>query len=601
MAAGGGVCLYKAYKQHQVGLVPPATSYNMTTLTPVPTRASMLQRMKTEKFDLIVIGGGATGAGTVLDGATRGLRCALVEADDFGSGTSSRSTKLLHGGVRYLESAFKNLDLSQLYLVCEALEERAHLMKCAPYMSKPVPIIMPLYQLWQVPYCWFGIQMYDFLAKIVTWFNTGLPNCFYISKANALNFFPQLKDKKLQGALVYYDGQHNDARMNLTLALTSTIPGYIEDAKPAAIANHCRVQRLLKNPQGRVVGVRVRDALEDEEFDIYGRVVVNCTGPGSDVIRKMDDPNCTPLVDIAAGSHIILPKHYTPHNFGMIISQTSDERVAFMLPWENHTLVGTTDIKADLTALPRATEDEVKYILRELAKYLRCDEETLHSEIISTWSGLRPLVKAEDWDPNEATSKISRNHRIVEEPSGLISVMGGKWTTYRRMAQDALDHIIQQRIGGVTQERPCRTKQMKLFPAIDADNQGGDLQNFPRRLQKQYNLSYEQACHLVNNYGYQAKVLCELGKEKKLLEPLVPNEEFLKVEVLFAVRYELAQTCSDVLGRRLRVAFIDADAAKKAIGYVADIMAEELRWTSDRKAAEVASGLEYLNTMGLPQ
>lgn len=258
----------------------------------------------------------------------------------------------------------------RLHLVCEALEERAHLMKCAPYMAKAVPIVMPLYTLWQIPYCWFGIQLYDFLAKCVTWFDTGVPDCFYVSKANALHFFPYLNPNKLRGALVYYDGQHNDARMNLAMALTSSIPAYRPGFAPAAIANHCRVVELLKDREGQLVrvlllfrradaqitflvvcvmllfqrcfrfqivlqiGVRALDTLKNQEFNVYGRVIVNCSGPSSDIIRKLDDPNCDSLVETAAGSHLVLPRQYTAQNFGMVISQTSDERVAFILPWE---------------------------------------------------------------------------------------------------------------------------------------------------------------------------------------------------------------------------------------------------------------------------
>lgn len=604
--AGAGSYVY-LHRKHQVGMVPSNTTYALNKQLSVPSRDQMINRMKMESFDLIVIGGGATGSGIAMDCATRGLKCALVEGDDWSSGTSSRSTKLLHGGVRYLEAAFKSLDVGQLMLVWESLEERAHMIKCAPYMSKPIPIIMPIYQYWQIPYCWLGVRVYDFLAKLVTCFDTGVPDCFYISRANSKFFFPHLKLYGLKGSLVYYDGQHNDSRMNMAIALNSTITDYVEGMEPAAIANHCEVVKVLKDENGKAVGVKAYDKIMNEKFDIFGKVVVNCTGPASDVIRKMADPSVRPLVTQASGSHAVLPKHYAPSGFGMIIPKTSDGRVLFFLPWEENTIIGTTDEKCQLTDLPAPTEKEIDWLLHEASNYVTYDYETMRKDLKSVWSGLRPLVKDPKASEEHGTAKLSRSHEIVDDPSGMVSVMGGKWTTYRRMAQDTLDFIIAKHKGVIEPKVPCRTKQMKLYPSIEAsglysiEEQESMLDHFPRRLQEEFDLTYDQASYLVRNYGFLARKVCECGKKSDLLVPIQKDQPFLKAEILYCVRHEMAQTCIDVIARRIRVAFVDSESAQTVANEVADIMASELKWTDHRRRAEASDVMKYLNTMTLPK
>jgi glycerol-3-phosphate dehydrogenase len=288
----------------------------------IPTRSEQLTSLQTgEQFDILVIGGGVTGCGVALDSITRGLSTALVEKEDFGSGTSSRSTKLIHGGVRYLQKAIMGLDYEQYKLVKEALHERANLLEIAPHLSHPLPIMLPVYKWWQVPYFWFGIKMYDFVSgkKLVK-------SSFYVSKARALEEFPMLQGNKLCGAIVYYDGQHNDARMNLAIALTAAREG-------ARVANHVEVLHLIKE-KDIIKGAHVRDVLTGKEWNIFAKVIVNATGPFTDSIRQMDDPTVANICQPSAGVHVVVPDYYSPRRMGLLDPSTSDGRVIFFLPWE---------------------------------------------------------------------------------------------------------------------------------------------------------------------------------------------------------------------------------------------------------------------------
>jgi len=536
----------------------------------------------------------------------------VVERDDFASGTSSRSTKLIHGGVRYLEAAFKKLDIGQFFLVCEALEERSHMMKAAPFQSRPLPIVTPIYTYWQIPYFWAGIKAYDWIAKLVCCFDTGMPECFYASRANSKFLFPLLSTKGLTGSLVYYDGQQNDSRMNLFLALTAAAPKWIEGYEAASVANHCEVQKVLKDEKGQVCGVQVRDLVKNQSFELRGKVVVNCTGPFGDQIREMADPKYQKLISPAAGVHVVMPRWYAPPNFGLIIPETSDKRVLFYLPWEGNTIVGTTDTKSTLTSLPSPDTKDVEWILRESARFLSVDLEDLRRDVKSAWSGLRPLVKDPKAPADGSTAKLSRTHEIVVDSNGLVSVMGGKWTTYRRMAQDAMDQILQTRPDVHARGR-CRTKNMRLLGSGDPSGKysvedgaaiGGRL---PFVIQKNFGVSMESAEHLSRNYGFRALDLCKEavddGKGKKGtdassgLSLLVPGQPFVRAEIPFAVRHEMAITIVDVLARRLRLAFIDADAAKSLVKETGDTMEGLLGWSPSVKKQRIAEAEEFLETM----
>uniref|UniRef100_A0A7N6B7K0 Glycerol-3-phosphate dehydrogenase, mitochondrial n=1 Tax=Anabas testudineus TaxID=64144 RepID=A0A7N6B7K0_ANATE len=416
----------------------------------LPSRQAQLSSLKnTEEFDVLVVGGGATGAGCALDAVTRNLKTALVERSDFSSGTSSRSTKLIHGGVRYLQKAIMQLDYEQYMMVKEALHERANLLEIAPHLSAPLPIMLPVYKWWQLPYYWAGIKMYDLVAGIQC-----LKSSYILSKTKALELFPMLKKDKLVGAIVYYDGQHNDARMNLAIALTAARYG-------ATIANYTEVVHLLKTNdphtgKEKVCGAHCRDVITGQEFDIRAKCVINATGPFTDSLRKMDNQETKNICQPSAGVHIVIPGYYSPDNMGLLDPATSDGRVIFFLPWEKMTIAGTTDTPTNVTAHPIPGEDDINFILREVRNYLSPDVEVRRGDVLAAWSGIRPLVT----DPNSKdTQSICRNHIVSISDSGLVTIAGGKWTTYRSMAEETLDAAIKAHS---LSAEPCKTVGLML-------------------------------------------------------------------------------------------------------------------------------------------
>ncbi|KAG0376151.1 mitochondrial glycerol-3-phosphate dehydrogenase [Mortierella sp. AD032] len=533
-------------------------------------------------FDLLIIGGGATGAGCAVDAATRGLKVAMVERDDFSSGTSSRSTKLVHGGVRYLEKAVRELDIEQYKLVKEALNERANFLKVAPYLSYQLPIMLPIYKWWQVPYYWAGSKAYDLLAG-----HQGMESSYFLSRGKALEAFPMLKNDKLVGAMVYYDGQHNDSRMNVALGLTAVQYG-------AVIANHVEVIELHKDDDKRLCGARVRDTMTGKEFNVKAKGVINATGPFTDGIRKLDDPTIQSIVSPSAGVHIILPNYYSPGNMGLLDPATSDGRVIFFLPWQGNTIAGTTDSATDVTANPMATEEEINWILGEVKNYLNPDVKVRRGDVLAAWSGIRPLVR----DPAaKSTEGLVRNHMINVSSSGLLTIAGGKWTTYRSMAAETIDEAIKE--FGLNPARGCSTERVKLI-----GSHGYSHTMFIRLIQ-QFGLETEIAQHLANSYGDRAWAVASLaqstGKRWPVFGRRVSNQyPYIEAEVRYAVRREYACTAVDVLARRLRLAFLNVHAALDALPRVIEIMAEELKWDAARQAKEVEDAKAFLTTMGLP-
>ncbi|BFZ61741.1 mitochondrial glycerol-3-phosphate dehydrogenase [Saitoella coloradoensis] len=555
----------------------------------IPTRAQNLQQLKGQEFDLLIVGAGATGTGVAVDAAARGLRVAVVERDDFASGTSSRSTKLVHGGVRYLEKAVWSLDYGQYCLVKEALAERGTFLHIAPHLSDALPIMIPLYKWWQAPYFWAGTKAYDLLAAAS---GESMPSSYFLTKKRAMEAFPMLKDKDLVGALVYYDGQHNDARMNVTLALSAVLKG-------AVVANHVEVTGLQKDSgsaKGKITGATVRDMLTGEEFQVKAKGVINATGPFSDTLRKMDDQETMEIVAPSSGTHIILPGYYSPRNMGLIDPNTSDGRVVFFLPWLGNTIAGTTDAPCEVTAHPLPKEEEIDWILNEIKNYLSPDVNVRRGDVLAAWTGIRPLVK----DPAaKNTESLVRNHMINVAPSGLLTIAGGKWTTYRQMAEDTVDRAIQEYNLRPTVSKESNTRRLKL---IGSEGYGPTL--FIQLIQ-QFGFETEVAQHLVESYGDRAWAVAqcceETGKRWPVrgtrLSPLYP---FLEGEVTYACKSEYAETAVDVLARRTRLAFLNAQASLEALPKVIDIMAAEKNWDQKRKDNEWHDSVTYLLSMGLP-
>lgn len=568
------------------------------------------------QYDILVIGAGATGAGVALDAATRGLKVAVVERDDFSSGTSSKSTKLVHGGVRYLEKAVWNLDYAQYQLVREALKERKYFLRTAPHLSMWLPIMLPLDRWWKAPYYWVGTKFYDFLAG-----SEGIESSYFLTRSKAIDAFPMLKPTDLVGALVYYDGAHNDSRMNVSIAMTAALYG-------ATVVNHMEVTGLLKDENGRVCGATARDLLPQrdakkppQDISIRAKCVINCTGPFTDSIRKLDDPDCREIVAPASGVHVILPGYYSPANMGLIDPSTSDGRVIFFLPWQGNTIAGTTDEPTAITAKPLPDEKSIQWILNEIRHYLSPDINVRRGDVLAAWSGIRPLVK----DPKaKNTESLVRNHLIDISPSGLITCAGGKWTTYRQMAEECVDAAVAAfglqtraippesapRVSGIgidastpqhanatdtdfaSLDGTCQTHRLRLVGAH------GYSKTLFIHLIQHFGLETEVARHLTESYGDRAWTvasLCKPNDARRVRFPargqrIAPLYPFVDGEVRYAVRHEYAATAVDVLARRTRLAFLNAQAALEALPGVIDIMAEECGWSAKRKDLEWKDG-----------
>jgi glycerol-3-phosphate dehydrogenase len=434
-------------------------AFEVQMSTKIPSRVQHLNTMRASSranpFDLLIIGGGATGAGCALDASSRGIKTCLIEKEDFGSGTSSKCTKLVHGGVRYLEKAVFQMDSSQLKLVYEALHERLAFLRNAPHLASPIPILTPCYHWWELPYYWAGLKAYDFVAG----FSNLIPSRL-VNQLESLSLLPTLasvspfNNKTLKGSVLYYDGSFDDTRMNIALACSASALG-------ACVSNHTECRSLIKDITGKVIGARCKDLISGKEFDVYAQVVVNATGPWADGIRKQSDASSSTSVQGSTGSHIVLPSFYNGNSpIGMIIPKTRDGRVVFMLPWQGRLIAGTTDNKCVIVPKPQATEEEVKFILEALGDYLGVQVDRSH--VLSVWSGIRPLPEAPIKEGSSDTQNIVRDHLIFTDGDGMITVTGGKWTTYRRMAEETVD-IVARSLG--KKLSPCQTRSLPLIGA----------------------------------------------------------------------------------------------------------------------------------------
>ncbi|KAK0651385.1 FAD dependent oxidoreductase-domain-containing protein [Cercophora newfieldiana] len=627
VAGAAGGALYYSYRPRNIPgydgpAVPPPIfgadgTFKLPRFPRVKSRAEQITDLKksnsgaqSDEYDILVIGAGATGTGVALDAATRGLRVAVVERDDFSCGTSSKSTKLVHGGVRYLEKAVWNLDYSQYELVKEALKERKYFLQTAPHLSMWLPIMLPLDNWWKVPYYWAGTKFYDFLAG-----SEGIESSYFLTKSKAIDAFPMLKPTDLVGALVYYDGAHNDSRMNVSIGMTAALYG-------ATVVNHMEVTALLKDASGKLCGATVTDRIPErdgkptEPFHVKAKCIINCTGPFTDGIRKLDDPTCKEIVAPASGVHIILPGYYSPGKMGLIDPSTSDGRVIFFLPWQGNTIAGTTDEPAVVSKNPLPDEKSIQWILNEVSHYLSPDINVRRGDVLAAWSGLRPLVS----DPKaKNTESLVRNHLIDISDSGLLTCAGGKWTTYRQMAEECVDAAISH-----FNLHPHRVTNAPRVSGTDTIDDGADLDGtcqthsvrligahgFSRtlfiHLIQHFGIETEVAKHLTESYGDRAWTVAALCRptEKRFpargerISQLYP---FVDGEVRYAVRHEYAQTAVDVLARRTRLAFLNAQAALEALPRVIDIMAGELKWDKRRQEVEWRETVSFLESMGLPQ
>ncbi len=511
--------------------------------------------MQSKQYDAIIVGAGATGCGIALDFASRGYKTLILEQNDFCESTSSRSTKLVHGGVRYLEAAVKKLDNAQYTLVKEALQERYRLLKNAPHLSSRLTLITPVYKWWELPYMFIGLSLYDFISG-----KKGLGRSKIVSRKKVLQDFPHIKKEGLVGAVEYYDGSFNDAR--LAVSLLKTAQDYGCECK-----NHHKVEGFLYE-DGKICGVKVYNKIEDKKLEFSAPCIINATGIFSDETTKLDNKDAKKRLELSSGIHIVLDKKYLPNNKGLMIPKTKDGRVLFILPWMDKCLVGTTDESTSLSEHPEVSDKDIEYILEHLKIYFDMDIDK--SEILSSWSGIRPLVAANSDD----TASLVRDHTIFSSASGLISIVGGKWTTYRKMAQDLVDTAIKQ--CGLA-KKDCITKDLKIYGS----------QNYKKTSTDDALMQY-----LYSMYGDKAEDVANTCEKEILHKDYMHS----KAELLYCIREEFVKKPLDFLVRRSSLALIDTKASLEVLDRVVDIMKDELKWSEEKAKQELEEAKHLLQT-----
>jgi glycerol-3-phosphate dehydrogenase len=480
------------------------------------------------EWDFVVIGGGATGVGTALEAASRGYRVVLCEQHDFSAGTSSRSTKLIHGGVRYLQQG-------NLSLVLEALKERGILRRNAPHLVHDLPFIVPTYDWWEGPFYGVGLKIYDMLAG-----KAGFGSSQLLSKQETIEKLPTVETKGLRGGVIYHDGQFDDSRLVINLAQTAAEQGGV-------LINYMKIIRFIKK-KDIVCGVVAHDMENNREYEIKARAVINATGVFSDQVRRMDEPSSEAFMRPSQGVHIVLDKSFLPGETAIMVPHTDDGRVLFAIPWHDRVLVGTTDTPVDDVSMePLPMEEEIAFLLKHTARYLTKDPE--RGDVLSVFAGLRPLVsKTEKME----TATISREHTISISRTGLVTIAGGKWTTYRKMAEETLDHAIE--IARLDYQPPV-TRHLQIHGYHNHADKFGDLEV----------------------YGSDARKIKELVNKNSRLGGTLANTSVLRAEVVWAVQQEMARTVEDFLARRRRILFLDAKSAMDMAPEVAKLMASHLK------------------------
>jgi glycerol-3-phosphate dehydrogenase len=504
-------------------------------------RQEMLNRAlaHTEPWDVVIIGGGATGVGAAVDAASRGYDVLLLEQSDFGKGTSSRSTKLVHGGVRYLEQG-------NISLVMEALRERGILRQNAPHLVNDLAFVVPRYDWWEAPFYGIGLKIYDLLAG-----EYGFGASQLLSREETLARLPTIKTDGLRGGVVYYDGQFDDTRLLINLAQTAADHG-------AILLNYVQVTGLVKGAEGFVEGVEARELETGQEFHAAAKVVINATGPFCDNIRLLADPAAVPMIAPSQGIHLVFDRSFLPGKSAIMVPHTRDGRVMFAIPWKNHTIVGTTDTPInDVSLEPRALPEEIDFILETAGRYLH--KSPTRSDVLSVFVGIRPLVNS---GSTVNTAALSRDHTIRIDDSGLLTIAGGKWTTYRRMAEDCI-------------------------------NQAATLAHLPEMPSPTLHLNI----HGYRKHAGKFESLAAYGSDDIAIQNLIRDDPSLGkhlhpalpicgAQVVWAARVEMARTVEDVLARRTRALFLNAQAASDMAPTVAALMAKELRegeaWQSNQ-------------------
>jgi glycerol-3-phosphate dehydrogenase len=545
------------------------------------TRSQALARIAGNSFDVCVIGGGATGAGCALDAQLRGLKTVLVDGGDFASAASSASTKLVHGGVRYLEQAVKKLDVGEYRMVQAALRERIHMLKNAPHLAHAAEFLVPVFSRTQAIYYQIGMKMYDWIA--------GKDNLFpsrFLPREEALRRMPALRANGLHGAVSYSDGQFDDSRYDLSLVQTFTEAG-------GEALNYARVTGFSKDAGSKLSAAMVRDSFSGEVFSIPARAFVNATGPASDAVRLMASPAAGRRLRPSKGVHILFSLEKFRSVDALLVPKTEDGRVIFAVPWMGRLLVGTTDDEATPETKMVVLREEAEYLLRQLNPYLA--EPLRIEQIVSGLSGLRPLVASGD---EHGTKELIRDHEVeVDERSGLISILGGKWTTHRQMAEDTIN-AVQKAMGCAVTSSLTRE-----HPLAGAEKFSAECW---KNLVEEYRVSEATALHLSQKFGTRAPgVLALTRTDPELSRSLVAGLPYLQAEVVYAIRQEMAQTIEDILARRLGLQMFDWRKSLEAAPVVGDLLAKELGWAWEHREEAVATYTGkiagYLKTLGLAE
>ena len=521
-------------------------------------RDTELEKLKSIQFDVCVIGAGASGAGVALDAQLRGLKVCLIDRGDFVSETSAKSTKLIHGGVRYLEQAFKNLDLGQLKQVRHGLAERKFLLANGSHVSKPLGIITPVFSLFEAVYYTLGLKIYGWFAK-----KDHLPAARWVSKKETHLLAPNIS-QKIHSAVMYFDGQLDDARFAFALSQTAHQQGVVT-------ANYVKVTDFDFDKNGKLSAAICNDTIDNETFRIKSKLFVNCTGPFADELRLKANPTEDKRITPAKGVHIVVPRRFFDSERAMLIPKTKDGRLIFMIPFGTTVMVGTTDTKYnDLDKEPLLELDEVDFLLDTVKDYLK--EIPTKADITSGFGGLRPLISAKSKNPNE-TKSLLRDHEVeYDEASGLLSLLGGKWTTYRLMAEDTVNKICQL----LLVDRQSTTHEFKLI--------GCQKQNPV----KPDHFELEIYTHLLHTYGDQTVEILKICKnEPAMYERIHKDYPYIKAEVIYAAEYEMIIKPRDYLARRTRFELMDWQACSTSIAIVTNLMAEKLAWNIEKTQKEI--------------
>jgi len=507
-----------------------------------------------KEFDICVIGGGATGAGIALDATLRGLKVILIDKSDFAGQTSSKSTKLIHGGVRYLEQAVKKLDWEQYKMVRKSLRERETLLKNAPHLSRPLALITPCFNFFEGIYYTIGMKMYEWISG-----SQSIAKSQWLSKKETLDLIPELKSKRLSSGVLYYDGQLDDARYCLAIVQSA-------EANGAVVLNHLQALKFNKNEDnGRLKSLNTKDLISGNDYSINAKVFVNATGPFADSIRQMANSKLRPRIKVSRGAHVVLSREVMKGETAILVPKTDDGRVIFMIPWQDQVLIGTTDEADELSENPTLEDYEKTYLLEYVNRYF--EKTVMPDQIKSGFAGLRPLLQAQLQSAmNSDTKSLVRDHEVeIDRRSKLVSIMGGKWTTYRLMAKDTLDEIYKEVLKKEIVK--CTSEHEVLYGGEDYRYE--DWQEFVNK----YGISAWTAQNLMKKYGNNALKIMQLTeKQIELKDLLVPNHPFIKAEVLYVIQEEMAASVDDVLERRLGLKIRNEAASRSVEPYVQEIL-----------------------------